>query len=193
MLAAGVTTGCRVENHKEGDNDNVKIATPFGGMSVKTNQAVVQEGVGLSVYPGAVLVKKEKDKDSGAADVNLNFGSFHLGVKALSYRTADSPAQVEEFYRKDLQKYGTVIFCRGHKAIGTPVRTPDGLSCERDGQTNVHVDEEGTAGELKAGSKQHQHLVAIDPDGSGAKIGLVALDLPGHLQLEDNEDKQSKQ
>jgi hypothetical protein len=32
-------SGCRIENDKHGDADNVKIATPFGGMSVKTNEA----------------------------------------------------------------------------------------------------------------------------------------------------------
>ena len=32
--------------------------------------------------------------------------------------------------------------------------------------------------ELKAGSRQHQHIVAINPEGTGTKLGLVALDLP---------------
>src|ERR1700733_1745240 len=88
-----LSTGCRIDEHKDGDGhgDNVKIATPFGGMSVKTDQSVVEGGVGLSVYPGAVLEKKENGKDNGAADIIMSFGSFHLGVKALSYRTSDSP------------------------------------------------------------------------------------------------------
>jgi hypothetical protein len=45
---------------------------------------------------------------------------------------------------------------------------------------------------LKAGSKLHQHIVAIDPDGSGTKIGLVALDLPSHLGIEDDRNDKDK-
>ncbi len=41
--------------------------------------------------------------------------------------------------------------------------------------------------ELKAGSKQHQHIVSINPDGSGTKFGLVALDLPGHFSFGDKD------
>ena len=52
-LALIGTTGCRIDTHKNGNNDDVKIATPFGGLSVKTNDAAVQEGVGLTPYPGA--------------------------------------------------------------------------------------------------------------------------------------------
>ena len=86
-LALALATGCRIDQHKEGNDDNFKVATPFGGMSLKTNQAVVENDVGLSVYPGAVAVKKEQGKETGAADINMSFGSFHLGVRALSYRT----------------------------------------------------------------------------------------------------------
>ena len=176
MLACA---GCHVENHKDGANDDVHIATPFGGMSVKTNDAVVQSNVGLTVYPGATLVRK--DKDNGAADVNLSFGDFHLGVKALSYRTADAPEEVMAFYRKDLARYGAVIFCKDLKALGTPTRTQDGLSCEADYDGRVHVENDNQLGELKTGSKQHQHLVELDRDGTGTKFGLIALDLPGGL------------
>ncbi len=189
MLALVAAQGCRVQNHKNGDSDDVKIATPFGGMSVKTNQAAVQGNVGLAVYPGAQPVSK--DNDNGAADVNLSFGNFHLGVKALSYKTPDSPDKVIAFYRKDLARYGAVILCRDHKPVGTPAVTQDGLACNSQNGGSVQTDQEGRAGELKAGSKQHQHVVAIDQDGAGTKFGLVALDLPGHGDGDnDQKDRQ---
>lgn len=178
-----LVTGCRIDEHKSGDgkNDDVKIATPFGGMSVKTNEAVVEGGVGLSVYPGAVQVKKENGKDDGAADINMSFGSFHLGVKAISYRTSDSPDQVLAFYRKDMAHFGAVILCKGTMPVGTPDHTQDGLTCDKEKGNNIHVDDDRSQEELKAGSKQHQHIVAIETDGPNTKIGLIALDLPGHL------------
>lgn len=185
-------TGCRIETHKHGKDDNVNIATPFGGMSVKTNDSVVQGGVGLSVYPGAEVIKKieGKDHDSGAADVNLSFGSFHLGVKALSYQSADSLNKVTAFYRQDMAKYGTVVLCRDHHAVGTPVKTQEGLGCDRDNNKGVIVIEKGDEEELKAGSKQHQHIVTLQAKDGGTKIGLVALELPTHFSSDDGDSKQ---
>jgi hypothetical protein len=189
--AMALMGGCRIESDKKNGNDNVKIATPFGGMTVKTNDAAVVDGLGLPVYPGAELVKK--DKNNGAADVNMSFGSFQLRVKAASYRTQDSPEQVTAFYRKALGRYGDVIQCQNDKPVGTPVRTTEGLTCNNEKENHVYVnDDESGKMELKAGSKQHQHIAAIDPDGSGTKFGLVALDLPGHVSFGNNDDKQSQ-
>jgi hypothetical protein len=191
-LAALLLAGCRVESDKHGDSDNVKISTPFGGMQVKTNDAVATEGLGLPVYPGAQLLKK--DKNNGAADVNMNFGSFQLRVKAVSYRTGDSPEKVEAFYRAGLKRFGDVIACRDNRIVGTPARTLEGLTCDNNNGNHYSVDDKPEKGalELKAGSQQHQHLVEIDAQGGGTKIGLVALDLPGDAtsQSGDEQDRQ---
>jgi hypothetical protein len=180
-------SGCRIDEHKNGDTSDVKIATPFGGMTVKTNDAVVEGGTGLTPYPGAVVLKK--DKDNGAADINMSFGSFHLGVKAISYTTPDPPDKVIAFYRKDMAHFGAVILCRNEKAVGTPDHTQDGLSCDKDKGGKINIDDDSAQSELKAGSKQHQHIVAVDPQGTGTKIGLIALDLPSS-HLGKNDDSQ---
>jgi hypothetical protein len=191
-LAVALLAGCRVESDKHGDSDNVKISTPFGGMQVKTNDAVTTEGLGLPAYPGAQLVKK--DKDNGAADVNMSFGSFQLRVKAVSYRTGDSPEKVEAFYRAGLKRFGDVIACRDNRAVGSPVRTLEGLTCDNNEQNNYTVDDKPEKGalELKAGSQKHQHIVEIEAQGGGTKIGLVALDLPGDASSDDG-DNQGRQ
>lgn len=179
MVATLLMAGCRVESNKHDGDNNVKIATPFGAMQVKTNDATVLEGMGLPAYPGATLIKK--DNDHGAADVNMNFGNFHLRVKAASYQTPDSPDKVQAFYRKALAVYGDVIECSDDKSVGEPTHTAEGLTCD---DNNKHVainDDVSRKMELKAGSKQHQHIVAIDPNAGGTKLGLVALDLPGHF------------
>jgi hypothetical protein len=192
VLATLLMSGCRIESDKHGDADNVKIATPFGGMTVKTNDSAVMDGLGLPVYPGAELVKK-KDKNDGAADINMSFGSFTLRVKAASYKSNDSPDLVAAFYRKALGRYGDVIECQNDKPVGTQTKTAEGLTCADDQKNHIKVDNDLSGKmEMKAGSKQHQHIVGIDPDGSGTKIGLVALDLPGHLTVDDGDDS-SKQ
>jgi hypothetical protein len=187
MAALTLSLGCRIESNKQGNSDNVKIATPFGGMSVKTNDAVVQEGTGLPPYPGAEVVKKN-DHDNGAADVNMSFGSFQLRVKAVSYRTNDAPEQVAGFYRKALGRYGDVIECTNGKPVGSLTRTAEGLGCDSDkGEKNYNMNDDISGKmEFKAGSKLHQHIVAINPDGNGTKFGLVALDLPGHVTIGDD-------
>ncbi len=172
-------TGCHVDTQKINGDDKVNISTPFGGMSVKTNEQAVGAGVGLDVYPGATLI--QKDHDNGAADVNMSFGSFHLGVKVLTYRTSDDPAKVLAFYRKQMAKFGTVIECRGQKPISTRDTTPDGLTCsdEQQSHPHIHIDDGNDRLQLKAGSKIHQHIVAVNQEDGYTKIGLVALDLPG--------------
>ena len=190
ILSMVTMSGCRVDTNRQGDNENVKVATPFGGVQVKTNGAMNVEGIGLPVYPGAELVKK-KDKDHGSADVNLSFGKFQLRVKAANYRTPDDPERVSAFYKDAMRKYGAVIECNHDQPVGTPTQTDEGLTCS-DGDKrhdSVSANASGKT-ELKTGSKQHQHIVAIEPEGSGTKFGLVALDLPGNLSIGDGDTNQ---
>jgi hypothetical protein len=194
-LAVLLLAGCQVDEHKNGDGKDVKIATPFGGVSVKTDNATVLEAIGLPGYPSAVAVKKDSGNDSNdSADVNMSFGSFQLRVKAASYRTDDAPGKVEAFYRNGLKRFGTVIACRNNQPVGTPAQTAEGLNCDNEKENHISVD--ASRGndklELKAGSKQHQHIVGLEPDGGGTKFELVALDLPGKVFSgdEDSRDKQ---
>ena len=186
-LALATLSGCRVDADKHGDNKNVRVATPFGGVQVKTNNETNIQGIGLPVYPGAELVRK-KDKDNGSADVNLSFGHFQLRVKAANYQTPDPPEKVSAFYKDALKKYGVVIECNHDRPVGTPTQTDEGLTCS-DGNKKEAVTEPDASGktELKTGSKQHQHIVAIEPKGGGTKFGLVALDLPGNLSVDTDQ------
>lgn len=185
-LASLAATGCRVASDSKNGNDNVKVATPFGGLQIKTNDAAAQASVGLPTYPGAELVKKERgaNHDSGAADINMSFGSFQMRVKAVSYRTPDSPDKVQAFYRNALRRYGDVIACVNDHPVGAPVHTAEGLTCDKDNHhDHTSAEDKSAKIELKAGSEKHQHIVSIEHEGAGAKFGLVALDLPGHISI----------
>ena len=190
IVAVVLMSGCKVNANNDGDNKDVKIATPFGGIKVKTNDAVSIDGIGLPVYPGAEMVKKTDDHN-GSADVNLSFGKFQLRVKAANYRTPDDPERVSAYYKDALKRYGTVIECNHDQPVGTPTQTDEGLTCS-DGDKKHNSVTANTSGktELKAGSKQHQHIVSIDPDGGGTKFGLVALDLPGNLSVGEGDTNQ---
>lgn len=189
-FAAAALSGCHVTSHKNGKNDNVDIGTPFGSMSVKTNDNVNSSSIGLSIYPGATPIKDDGDK-SDAADVNMSFGSFRLGVKAASYQTSDSEEKVLAFYRKDMAHYGSIIECRGNSAVGKPDRTAEGLSCSDGGHVHISVEKQvGNDFELRAGSPQHQHIVSVETRDGGTKIGLVMLNLP--TQIHSHGDQQSE-
>ena len=183
LLVPVVVAGCHVDTHKNGDNSDVNIGTPFGSMHVKTDDASTIAGLGLTPYPGATVVRK--DGDSGTADVGITFGDFKLGVHAADLQTSDPEDKVVAFYRKDMGRYGAVIACRGRTSVGQPVRTSDGLTCSTD-QQGTDDDEL----QLRAGSPLHQHIVAVREKDGGTRIGLVALDLPQGAKHHDEEDRE---
>ena len=171
--------GCMVQSHKDANGNDVNISTPLGGMSVKTDNASVQSKLGLPLYPGAALEKKKGD-DDGSADVNMNFGAFHLRVLAMGFTSPDDPTKVSNFYRKALSQYSDVIVCRNKQPVGTPTKTGLGLTCSDDnkmhtGSVDVNDSDET---ELKAGSPSRQHIVSFKAEGTGTKFGLVSLELP---------------
>ena len=112
----------------------MKIATPFGGMSVKTDDANIVQSTGMPTYPGAILVTK-KDKDDhhdGSADINMSFGSFQLRVKAVSFHTTDSPEKVTGVLQEGSRPIRHRDSVQGPSSVGSPTRTPDGLDCSDD-------------------------------------------------------------
>ncbi|HSU19658.1 MAG TPA: hypothetical protein VLI45_07945 [Acidobacteriaceae bacterium] len=180
-------TGCHVSSHNHQNGNKVDIGTPFGSLHVKTNDKAQVAGLGITPYPGAVPYKGDND-DTDSADVNLSFGSFHLGVRAASYKTPDGEDPVLAFYKKDLGRYGEVLECEHDKPVGEPTHTSQGLTCSEDNHSYHHSTvHTGSHLELRAGSPQHQHIVAVEEKDGGTKIGLVALDLPEHHDSSDKE------
>jgi hypothetical protein len=178
-----VLSGCRVHVDKgaNGEDKNVQVDTPFGGVHVNTNQTTAAD-LGLPVYPGAETVSNDDKHKS--ADVHLGFGEWELRVRAVSYATPDSQDKVLAFYKKALGRYGGVITCQGNNPVGTPVTTSEGLTCSDDKGNNVKIDRSDYGSsknglELKAGSKRHQHIVGFEePKDGKTRFALVALDLP---------------
>jgi hypothetical protein len=182
VLVVGAT-GCKVKVDKSSDGDNVKIATPFGGITVNKDQTSAAE-LGLPAYPGAVT--DTANDGNRSAKVDMGFGSFKLRVRVAHYRSADDRDQVLAFYRKALSQYGNVIECVGGKPVGPLSATREGLTCDHsdhDPATSHRSDDL----QLKAGSARHQHIVTFgDGSSSPTQFTLIALDLPHGF---DNEEK----
>jgi len=191
LLVLALLAGCHVTNHNGKDND-VDVRSPFGSMHIKTDDNVDTAALGMTVYPNSTVWKDDsaeaKDHDNHSADINMSFGDFHLGVKAVSLRSEDSQDKIMSFYRKDLARYGEVIECKGSTTIGTPTRTAEGLTCNSGNKHEGINISEGDEVELRAGSEQHMHLVAVRSKDGAQKIGLVLLDLPTHLNQHNSKD-----
>jgi hypothetical protein len=186
--------GCHVSNHNGKDND-VDVKSPFGSMHIKTDDTVDTAAIGITTYPGSTVWKDDtaenKDHDSHSADINLSFGDFHLGVKATSLRSMDSTDKILAFYRKDLARYGDVIECKGKTVVGTPARTSQGLTCDTDENHGNHINiSDSSKLELRTGSEQHMHIVEVETKDGAQKIGLVALDLPTHMNQHNAKDSE---
>jgi hypothetical protein len=175
---AALSIGCSlaVDKNKSGTDKNVKIETPLGGLHV-TSDSTTAADVGLPVYPGAKLSTKDDKDGKDSADIHLGFGDWQFRLKVVKYQTTDSQDEVLAFYKKALGRFGDVLQCSGHNAVGSPTVTSEGLTCDDSGKSHqVNLD---MGQSLKAGSKHHQHIVGIEKtDGPGTTFSLVEIDLP---------------
>jgi hypothetical protein len=167
-LATLLLPACSVNVKKEpnGEDKQVDINTPVGGIHVSKDAKVAD--VGLAVYPGARLKQKDSNGDDKSANVNISGFGYGLKVVALEYQSDDSPAKLVAFYKDQLKKYGNVLECHtSHLDVDTDMKDADRaheLTCN--GSSGVNV-------ELKVGTKENQHIVAVEPDGRGSSFSLV--------------------
>ena len=161
-----------VKKNEAGEDKNVDIKTPFGQIHVDEGADV--RDTGLPVYAGALLKpKNENDKDEKSANVNISSFGFGLRVVALEYESNDPPSKVISFYKDQLKKYGNVLECHteGHDYSYNKHGDNKDLSCEGDNH--------GKTVELKAGTRDNQHIVAIDPKDKGTDFALVYVRVRG--------------
>ncbi len=169
MLAALLLSACSVNVKKQqnGEDKQVDINTPVGGIHVSKDANVAD--VGLAVYPGARLKQKGSDGEEKSANVNISGFGFGLKVVALEYESSDSPAKLVDFYKDQLKRYGKVLECHtSHLDLNTDMKGSDHnshvLTCDGTSGNNV---------ELKVGTKENQHIVAVKPEGNGSSFSLV--------------------
>ncbi len=146
------------------DNDSI-------GFNLGKNASA--KDVGLPIYPGA---RRHIDdaNDSSALNMGLWGGSAGFKLFVLKMESNDAPEKVAAFYRKALAKYGTVLDC-------SKVSTASGSGDEKSSKKLTCDDEKPKPGEisLKAGTKEKQHAVGIEPNGSGSTFQLVYIEMKG--------------
>jgi hypothetical protein len=146
------------------DNDSI-------GFNLGKNASA--KDVGLPIYPGARR-HKDDSNDSSALNMGLWGGATGFKLFVLKMESTDTPEKVAAFYRKALAKYGTVLDCSNSSASSSSDddKNSKKLTCE---------DEKPKPGEisLKAGSKDKQHAVGIEPNGGGTTFQLVYVETKG--------------
>jgi hypothetical protein len=143
------------------------------GAGIYFNAEASAKDVGLPIYPGA-RPHRERDDNSTSAKFGLWGGSFGFKLAVLKLDSNDSPKKIAAFYKKALARYGTVLDCgvaarqSGDKDENQSTRK---LSCEDDKPKPGEM-------EFKAGTKEKQHIVGIEPNGNGSLFQLVYVESP---------------
>jgi hypothetical protein len=158
-----------VKKDDDGDDKRVDISTPVGGIHVSKGADVADTG--LPVYPGARLKPKDSSGDDKSANVNISGFGYGIKVVALEYESDDSPAKIIAFYREPLKKYGSILEC--HTANHLDVNTNLNEDSDKDSHVLTCTGKSGDNIELKVGTKENQHIVAVEPEGKGSSFSLV--------------------
>ncbi len=147
------------------------------GAGVTFSKQATSKEVGLPVYTGAKPHKDEKE-DSPSVQMGIWGSTFGFKLAVMKLESNDAPEKIAEFYKKALAKYGTVLNC------SDPSQKP---SAKDSNKLECGSDKPEKGGLLfKAGTKEKQHLVAIQANGQGTLFQLVYVEARG-----DDKDKKA--
>jgi hypothetical protein len=174
FLLMTMVAACSIHvDDKNKDAKKVDIQTPLANLKVDTSQGSTDNGI--PIYPGATPRPTEGDNEH-RANVNISAMGFGVKVIASEYVSPDSPEKVKAFYLDKLKKFGNVLECQGTGGNGE--HNGGDWNNERDKPVSCGK-AKGPGWELKTGTEHNQHLVAIEPDGSGTRFGTVLVQIHG--------------
>ena len=180
------STGCTIvtshsdkSDKEKGEPKKVEINTPFGDLKVR--KEVDLKALGLTPYPNARMLADEQKPDGDShGNVSISTPFFGLKVLAAKYESDDPSDKVVAFYKKDMQRYGKVVSCKGPVHAGSHVEGKDDdfdlkLNCD-----DVEGDSKCTT--LKAGEGSSQHIVVVEPQANGTHLSLVYIQMRGKAE-----------
>jgi hypothetical protein len=157
--------------NSEDRGKSLDVQSSFGDMHLG-NDADPQQ-VGLPVYPGARLRKHDDNRNS--ANLSLFTSAFGMKLVVLNYDSDDAPSKIIAYYREKLKKYGKVLECRTSERGGDVNAGKDDQDSQKSKELKCEGDQTGDTIELKAGTEDNQHLVAVSPAENGGKGSTFAL------------------
>jgi hypothetical protein len=162
ILSSALSLSALAQN-SDSHKGRVDIQTDSGSLHVGDDADAKK--IGLPLYPGA---KPKADNESNnQANLALFTEAFGMKLLVASYVSPDSPGKILDFYRDKLKRYGKVIECHTEKhGGGVDVHDNDD---DKDSKSNKGKElkcddkDSGPVTELKAGTEDDQHIVAVDP------------------------------
>lgn len=169
MLLAAMAAGQDSDKDK---NDNFDVQSSVGNMHVGSD--ATPHELGLPVYPGSRVRKHDDNRDN--ANLSIFTSAFGFKLLVANYDSADAPDKVISYYRDKLKKYGKVLECRTSKHGGNiSAHADNDDDSSKSKELKCDDNNEGNVIELKVGTEDNQHVVAVEPGdkGSGATFALV--------------------
>ena len=151
---------------------NLDVRSPIGDLHVGKDADA--QKAGLPIYPGAHPQNSDNNDP-----VNLALSTEKFGMKLIvaKYETDDAAEKVLAFYREKMKKYGKVLECHntGDKS--------DFHSDDDHGSSNpvkCEGNDSGPVRELKVGTEDNQHIVAIEDPQNGKRTTFAVIYLRKH-------------
>ena len=176
-MAAAISSFAAGPQKSDSDQDkSLDVRSSIGDLHLGKDADA--QAAGFALYPGA-RPKHEEDNDP------LNFGilteSFGFKIVIAKYESDDAPDKIVSFYRDRLKKYGKVLECHTTEHGGDAHADIKDDDDNRSKALKCEGDNSGPVTELKVGTENHQHVVAVEPNKghNGSTFALVYLHTQG--------------
>lgn len=160
--------------NKNPENKGFDVSSSVGDLHLG-NDADARKA-GLPLYPGARLKSGDENKDQ--ANLSLFTDAFGVKLVVAKYASDDAPAKIVDFYRDKLKKYGKVLECHSQKHgedVDVREDDKDSKDSSKENKELKCGENSGPVTELKVGTEDNQHVVAVEPSdsGKGSTFALV--------------------
>lgn len=151
---------------------SVTVQGPDTDAGLVVSARATAKEAGLPIYPGAIPHKDPDKDDSPAAKLGLWGSSFGFKLVVLKMESKDAPGKVADYYQKALAKYGQVLDCTNSARTKEDDDKSNKLTCGDD-----RPDHGGML--FKAGTKEKQHIVGVQSNGTGTVFQLLYIEARG--------------
>jgi hypothetical protein len=177
MLALAPISLCSQEKSQKDQGKDKELSVTVKGPDtdaglIVSARATAKEA-GLPIYPGAIPHEDPDNDDSPAAKLGLWGNSFGFKLVVLKMESKDAPRRVADYYQKALAKYGPVLDC-------TNAAPTQEAKDDKSAKLTCGDDKPDKGGMLfKAGTKEKQHIVGVQPNGTGTVFQLLYIEARG--------------
>ena len=175
MMLSLPAQGQQPENGKK--DQNVDVRSSAGDLHMGKDADASQAG--LPLYPGAR--RSQDEHDSNAMNFGILTEAFGMKLVVAKYDSDDAPNKVVDFYREKLKRYGKVLECHTSEHGGNVHTDVDDQKEQPSKELKCEGDNAGPVTELKVGTEDNQHIVAVEPGhgGKGTTFALVFMHTRG--------------